>query len=239
MIQVAVSYGFGEDNRYKLDEVPESIQLAAYKYDRFKEQEDYILTILNKIGTQVPVFHLPLDTTKREPNEILSLMALWNHHYGTTDFIIHPNKNIKRFLMFYLENKLHPGTVPYRLAIETFQWKKKKELKSPLEIIDKCIRYYPHVSMCIDTSHIEDVWFDYKIMGFLLEHTTVIHLSNRSKKYGQHLPFNSEKGDLNLVGFVKDLKNRYKWNGTIILEYMPDYHDKLRKNAEYVSRLLS
>jgi hypothetical protein len=92
--------------------------------------------------------------------------------------------------------------------------------------------------MCIDTSHIEETWFDYKIMYKLLQFTSVIHLSNRAKGVGQHMPFNSEKGELNLVGFVRDLKHRYNWNGKIILEYMAEYQDKIEKNANYVKRLV-
>lgn len=239
MIQVAASYGFGEENRYNYENIPDTIQLAAYKYDLYKKYEVQIITLLDKVNVNVPVVHLPLDATKRNPDSIIAMMGLLSHQYNTTDFVIHPNKGIIQFLFHYLDNRLTPGSIPYRLVIETFQWKKKKELKSPLEIVEKCIRYYPSVSMCIDTSHIEEIWFDYKIMGHLLNYTSVIHLSNRSKEYGQHLPFNSPKGDLNLAGFVKDLKNRYKWNGTIVLEYMPEYHNKLRKNMEYVRRLVS
>jgi hypothetical protein len=92
--------------------------------------------------------------------------------------------------------------------------------------------------MTIDTSHIEDVWFDHRIMDYLLKFTKVIHLSNRAKGLGSHLPFNHTDGEINLISFVKELKYRYKWSGTIVLEYMPDYHTKLIKNCKYVEKLL-
>ena len=92
--------------------------------------------------------------------------------------------------------------------------------------------------MTIDTCHIEDVWFDPKIMSFLLKHTKVIHLSNRAKGLGSHLPFNDQRGELNLVSFVKELKRRYEWSGTIVLEYMPEYSHKLFRNYHYVKQLI-
>ena len=91
--------------------------------------------------------------------------------------------------------------------------------------------------MCLDTSHTEDIWFDHRIMSYLLKYTSVIHLSNRAQR-AQHLPFNSEKGDLQLVGFVRELKYKYNWSGDIVLEYMPEYQDKLIKNLMYLRRLI-
>ena len=35
IIDVCISYGFGEDNRYALEAIPNKIQLAIYKFDLF------------------------------------------------------------------------------------------------------------------------------------------------------------------------------------------------------------
>jgi len=123
---------------------------------------------------------------------------------------------------------------------------KKKVFRSPLEIISACQLYNTQLYnahsnalwMTLDTSHIEDVWFDHKIMAYLLKFTKVIHLSNRAKGIGSHLPFNYSKGELNLVSFVRDLKYKYNWSGDIILEYMEEYSTKLIKNCNYVKKLL-
>jgi hypothetical protein len=95
------------------------------------------------------------------------------------------------------------------------------------------------MAMTLDTTHIEDVWYDHKIIRFLLQYTSVIHLSNRASGIGEHLPFNHVKGELPLIKFVRELKYQYKWSGDIVLEYMPEYHDKLIKNAKYLERLLA
>jgi hypothetical protein len=35
-----------------------------------------------------------------------------------------------------------------------------------------------------------------------------------------------------------DFKNKYKWQGDIILEYMTEYRHKLFKNEQYIKELL-
>lgn len=240
MIKVAISYGFGEDNRYHLEEIPPDIQLAVFNYDMFKKNEKRIIEALEKAETNVLVVHLPLDILKQDVGDVLKLIFMLNQKFACENFIIHPNKLITSFIHYYLENRYYKyikGVRVYKLCIETFQWRKKKEIRGPLDILEYCVEH-PEIRMCIDTSHIENIWFDCKIIYKLLQYTNVIHLSNRAKGHGLHLPFNSPKGELNLVGFVRELKYRYKWRGTIVLEYKPEYHHKLLKNYYYIKRLL-
>jgi len=238
MIKVAISYGFGAENRYNLEEIPPSIQLASYKHDPLMEYQDKIIDTLERAGTELLVVHLPLDVLRQDLNEVINLIFKFNQKFACQHFVIHPNKGIHDFLHYFMENKIVKGKYDYTLCIETFQWRKKKKIRSPLDIMEYCIQH-PEFSMCIDTSHIESLWFDYKIMYSLLKYTSVIHLSNRAKGYGSHMPFNSPHGDLNLVAFVKDLNKRYKWNGIIVLEYMPEHQHKLLKNYYYIKRLLN
>lgn len=239
MIEVAISYGFGSENRYNLEEIPPTIQLASYKYDPLMDHQDKIADALEEAKTNLQVVHLPLDTLHQDKDKVIDLIFTFNQKFGCQHFVIHPNKGIEDFLDYYLDNRLISlkDEADYTLCIETFQWRKKKKIRSPLDIMEYCLKY-PEFSMCIDTSHIESIWFDYKIMCTLLKYTSVIHLSNRAKGHGSHMPFNSPHGDLNLVGFVLDLKKRYKWNGIIVLEYMPEHSHKLKSNANYIKRLL-
>jgi len=236
MINVAISYGFSEDNRYRLKTIPTEIQLALYKYKLYKDNRDFILNTLKDNGTKVRAVHLPLDTMYTPHEKILEMISDLFEATGCENFVVHPNNGIDTFLSY-----VGRWATPKNMCVETFGWRKKKVYRSPLEIIDACKKYgdvFNNVWMVIDTSHLEDVWFDHKIMPYLLRYTKVIHLSNRSKEFGQHLPFNSSKGELNLVSYVRDLKYRYKWSGDIVLEYMPEYHDRLIKNCYYVKKLL-
>jgi hypothetical protein len=237
MIEVAISYGFGEDNRYRLEEIPPQIQLASYKYDPLMRNLLPITNALLEAKTDLQVVHLPLNTLNEPVGDILDVIFHFNQVFACEHFVIHPNKGIEDFLWYYLEHKQVKGKYDYSLCIETFQWRAKKKIRSPLDIMEWCIQY-PEFSMCVDTSHIEELWFDHKIMRSLLKYTSVVHLSNRAKGHGSHMPFNSPHGDLNLVRFVKDLKHLYNWNGIIVLEYMPEHQHKLLKNYYYIKRLL-
>jgi len=148
--------------------------------------------------------------------------------------VIHPNVRIKDALV----TLTYELGVRQTICIENFQARKKKELRTPLEISEYCIEHKDLFAMCFDTTHAEDYWYEYPIMDYILRRTKIIHLSNRKQKE-QHIAFNDVNGDLNLVGFVNDLIPRYKWkDGVIILEYMWEYKHKFWKNAEYIQRLL-
>ena len=235
MIDVSISYGFGEGNRQYRETIPDKIQLAIYKYDIFWELKEDALKALENAGTDVRVIHLPLDTSRREKKEIMELIEFGVLKLGCTRFVIHPNKNIYQFVDHFLKSSFPMC----QLCVETFQWRKKKEIRGPLEILELCVNKFPKIAMTLDTSHIESIWFDHRIMPMLLKYTTVIHLSNRARGHGQHMPFNSPHGELKLVGFVRDLKHRYNWTGDLVLEYMPEHKHKLMKNKNYIERLLA
>lgn len=234
MIDVSISYGFGDDNRYNLDSIPKSIQLALYKYDQYMEYRDEIYKDIERNNTTVVAVHAPLDICKL-PQETVSemLQSLSHLPQPTINLVVHPNKGIEKFADF-IQRFYY-----IRLCIEVFGWKSNKVLRSPFDIIEFIIdRRAVDFKMVIDTSHMDEVWFDHRILPTLLKYTNIIHLSNRAKGVGQHLPFNDPRGDLNLVKFVKDLKHRYNWNGHIVLEYMEEYKHKLLKNVEYLNELL-
>lgn len=233
-INVSVSYGYGEDNRYSMPWIPTNVQLALYKYDVFMQSREQIYLHLLENDIKVRVVHLPLDTLKTPFNKIVDMMNEVFDRTGCPLFVIHPNRGIHEFVRNYNVAMQRP-----LLSIETFGWKSNKSLRSPLEIIDYVRQFRNGLTMTLDTTHIEELWFDYRIMSHLLKYTRVIHLSNRAKGVGQHIPFNDSRGSLNLVGFVNDLKGRYKWKGELVLEYMEDYRHKILKNAKYVESLLA
>lgn len=240
MINVAISYGFGEDNRYSLSTIPPRIQLASYKHERYKSHRDEIINTLRENETEVVAIHLPLDILRINFSDGAQMIRDLMKNLNCDKFVLHPNKGFENFLRYSLRELLAstPRYFP-KICLETFGWKSNKGLRTPLEIIEFIAQENTgRFSMVIDTSHIEELWFDHRILGHLLKYTSIIHLSNRAKGVGQHLPFNDQRGNLNLVKFVKELKQRYKWHGEIVLEYMPEYSSKLLKNAEYITELL-
>jgi len=237
VIQVAISYGTGANNRYDLESIPKNIQLAMYKYELYKQNERQLIEALEKEKINVLTTHLPLNTLTLDANDVVFMIHEISQKFDCPYFIIHPNRKIESFISYYLDNRIWNDEHDYKLCIETFGWKSKKRIRTPIDIMEYCVKY-PELSMCIDTSHVEEMWLDHKILSSLLRHTSVIHLSNRAKGHGSHLPFNSPNGELNLVRFVIDLKKVYNWSGVIVLEYMPEYQHKLMKNYQYIKRLL-
>ena len=245
MIDVAISYGFGGENRYNLPKVPESIQLALYKYELYEKYKDELIKAVHDSGARVPVIHLPIDSLRRDIDDTIDIIKMGVQEFGCVNYVIHPNKFIQGFVDQYLKTPMKASNGhSVKLCIENFQWRKNKVYRSPLQIIERLLNEGEYdkrqfLGMVFDTSHTEEIWFDHRILPFILKHTNVIHLSNRAKGLSDHMPFNDPRGKLNLMQFVNDLKRRYKWNGVIVLEYMEQYQDKLLKNYELLKRLVS
>lgn len=238
MIDVAISYAIGEENRYSLPKIPDSIQLALYKYDLYIKYKDELWKEICDNNVNVRTIHLPIDSLTRDFKDTYQIMIDGLMDFGCTHYIVHPNKFIQDYIDGFLKLNLN-----VKLCIENFQWRAKKVYRTPLNIIERILEQdedggRQNLSMTLDTSHTDTVWFDYHIMPFILKYASVIHLSNRAKDHGNHMPFNSSKGELNLVTFVNDLK-KYGWEGIIVLEYLYKYQDKLFKNYHYLKRLVS
>lgn len=231
MIQTAVSHGYGEENRHSKQISPESIQLALFKYEMYDQYKKLIEKEVTENAIDVKVVHLPIDSLRYDFKKSFYLIEELTEKYGCHDYVMHPNKSVERYIIDFINAKIDAN-----LCLENFQWKKNKVLRSPLEIIEWCQRN-ENIFMTFDTSHADEVWFDHMVLPYILKYTKVIHLSNRSKTFGQHMPFNSPKGDLNLVKFVKDIKRRH-WSGTIVLEYMEEYQSVIMKNYHYLNTLV-
>lgn len=227
---ISVGIEYKNDNIDQLASIREPIQLGLYKHTTAKKIEKEVIKIIQDNNISVATVHLPIDCLKYDYCETIELMDAFNYEANCSTFIIHPNKGIIRFL-HYVVNRRPSHTI----CVENFQWRRKKELRSSLDIWEFC-QNKPNIKMVFDTSHAEEEWFSDPILPFILREIEVIHLSNRIGRE-QHKPFNVSKGDLNLVGFIRKLKHNYQWDGTIILEYKSEYHDHLYKDLYYLRRL--
>ena len=121
-INVAVSYGFGSDNRYNdSGRIPPIIQLALYKYELYEQQKKKIFKQISRSHTNVQVVHMPLDFLRHEPQLMINMMKELRDNVGSFQFVVHPNKGIKKFLQYFVEQNI--GDI--RLCIENFPWRKK------------------------------------------------------------------------------------------------------------------
>jgi len=228
-----VSFGISnKDSLERLKKISVPIQLSVFQLEIYKELKKKVIKIIKDNEIQVNVVHLPLNSLSQEPESTIEMMDLLNNELLCEKFVIHPNKGIVQFLHYFINEKRSH----YQLCIENFPWRRRKELRSPLIIHDIC-KTSDNLKIAFDTSHAEEVWFDHKVLKYLVDKISVIHLSNRMGKK-QHQPFNVTNGDLQLESFVKQLSRIFQWNGDIVLEYMPEYSSYLYRNLDYLQRLI-
>lgn len=235
MINTSISYGFGNNGVESIATIKFPAQIGMYKFEEWLKIKDNLINKLKEHKVDVRVVHLPVDSLRFTTKEILDLIEMFIIEVGCKKYVIHPNKGIDKFVEDQSKKTI---SSMFELCIENFPYKSKKPLRSPLNIYEMCNKFQ-NVKMTFDTSHADEIWFDYKVFGYFVNQISVIHLSNRRKDRRQiHTNFNMDHADLNLVGFVKDLKKRYNWSGDIVLEYMSDYKHHLEKNLQYVNRLV-
>jgi len=230
-IRLATSFGVREESIDWIKNIRTPVQLGIFHSSIFNNLRFTSSEELRRNKIEVVAVHLPIDCYKLTPYEIFEVMNYYKDWHGVKKFVVHPNYGIENFI-----NEFSFRTPVYELCIENFQWKRKKPLRTPLNIYDVC-RGTENIRMAFDTSHAEDVWFDKKIFSYLVDMISVIHLSNRTGKI-KHKPFNCMDGDINLVSFVRDLQEEYDWSGDLVLEYSKDYKHKLYENISYLEKIL-
>jgi len=104
-----------------------------------------------------------------------------------------------------------------KFCVETFSGKRR--LLRPSEIIERGL------PMTLDVAHIHDDALINQIIDKYWKYIKILHLSARGEK-GQHLPINSFCSEV-----VKSLLSK-DWSGNIILEYLPQYHHRLRSDID-------
>lgn len=218
-----------------------NLQIGFYKKNDFDfARKNHLAEKLKNWKIKVISAHLPVDLDFRNLNEVRNYTVaiykkfLENNNAGITSLTLHPKYKID---LDYSAFNLPTFNLPPHLAIaiENFPYKRKKSLRTPLDIIEIRIKHY-HFFMTLDLAHLQyhNLWLDNKILPHLLKHTSIIHLSNRSSgKF--HIPI--KEGDINIEKFLKKLIDE-KWNGDIFLEYGINYKDKLLRDLRWVENII-
>jgi sugar phosphate isomerase/epimerase len=141
--------------------------------------------------------------------------------------VYHPEGNIARvrkprFQATALGNiKALQGRTPVTVAIETFG--KKSRIFTPSEIMEHSL------PMVLDTGHVDE-GYAFELIEQYSGNIVAVHLSANSidptsGRVMNHLPVESYG-----IEVLKALQAR-GWNGTVTLEYLPDYNDGLFRRA--------
>lgn len=178
--------------------------------------------------TDFPLFELVLSKT-------IEIAKALNCH----DIVVHPSKGQLRDVKDFIENTIDKilNHEKIYLCWETFS-SKKRFLSGINGIAEFCHGRQWHKA-CYDFSHIHDEQAAVmKQISKYLEYIKIFHISNRiSAQKVQHLPVfyaGGGKLDLDFMPILKFLKEK-DYNGTLVLEYLPEFHSQLTDDALFLS----
>lgn len=177
--------------------------------------------------TDFPLFELVLDKT------IQIAKAL-----DCEDIVVHPSKGDLNGVKGFIENNIDKilGREKFFLCWETFT-SRKRFLSGIDGIADFCRGRQWHKA-CYDFSHIHDEEeVVLKQVSKYLDLIKIFHISNRiSNQKLQHLPvFHRGEGELDLdfMPILKLIKEK-EYNGTLVLEYLPEFHEQMVSDALFL-----
>lgn len=234
MIKFGIRQSFNKieqvEERYSNIKVPVEVALPYY-WDIYEPIRVHLTEIADKIRsyrTEVLSVHA-VQSYITDENFLIwgKEIADFAKAINTTNITLHPNnvkkgksaqeyaiRNLKYFADLYKDEIV--------FCIETF--KGSRRVFTPDEIVNF------NLPMTLDTSHIHD---DKKIWGLLKDYGENIKNVHLSAKDGnkQHLPIDN---------FCKEvviylMKN--KWNGNVILEYLPEFHNRLLTDLEFLQTI--
>ncbi|MBU2103268.1 MAG: TIM barrel protein [Candidatus Omnitrophota bacterium] len=218
------------EERYANVKVPIELALPYY-WDIYNPARVYLGEIVDKVksyGTRVLSIHAVQAPLHGEEFRIWGKeTADFAIALGVKAITVHPNnvnkktnaqetalKNLEYFADLYKNEVI--------FCVETFEGKRR--VFTPEEIV----RF--SLPMTLDVAHIGD---DKKVWDLLRNYRdkiVTVHLSARNSS-SQHLPID---------GFCKDVVRFLagnNWQGQVILEYLPEFHDKLIPDLESVKAM--
>lgn len=251
-MRLGISAFINQNNNNFLKEYSgHNLQIEFYKKNDFDfARKSHLAQKLKEWNVKIISAHLPVDLDFKNLNEIqdhiiatyqeflennnAAMSFFQDNNIINTALTLHPKYKVDLdYSSFSIMLENLPANIT--IALENFPYKRKKTLRTPLDIVEICAKYN-HFSMTLDLAHLQyhNLWLDDRILSHLLKYTSIIHLSNRSGGK-THIPI--KEGDINIERFLNNLKIN-KWNGDIFLEYRINYKDKLLKDLEWVKEFL-
>jgi len=84
--------------------------------------------------------------------------------------------------------------------------------------------------MTLDVAHLHDTEVVWRIVHEYHPHVSTVHLSGKGGHRRHHLPIDDE-----CLQVVEALVG-YGWQGNVVLEYLPEYHDRLEDDSELLQQ---
>jgi len=234
-IRVGGRVGFNkiEEIHERFRDVDFPIELALpWRYELWKQVEpkfDEMLECLDSLDFEVLSVHatqgwISKDTFLSWGPKTCQLAD----RFGGRAITVHPNRAKKpretHQDMTRRNIKKVQRETSVTVSVETFGGKKR--VLTPQEIMDFGL------PMTLDTSHIREDKRIIDIIESYWQNIPVIHLSARNARE-QHLPI--DRFCLDVVEYLLQLG----WTGNIVLEYLPQYRERLRPDIKKVRDVLA
>ena len=250
IVAARVSFAAVHQIQDRLYGVDFPIELALpYKYLWWQEATEHfeeMLSVLKELDLVVPTIHATQSRITgseflkwgRQTLEIAECL-------GAKTVTVHPNRVAKNRRADFQESvRMHLRELRHNskvlISVETFGGKDR--VFRPEELVAS------KLPMTMDVAHIAENGRLLRIIESHWQHIPVVHLSARGNNYwGQQsgIPL-SEEGrsehhmpvDPFCMGVVRKLV-KLGWGGTVVLEYMPWYHYRLRSDVKLVAEALT
>ncbi|MFH1778395.1 MAG: hypothetical protein ABH952_12730 [Candidatus Omnitrophota bacterium] len=229
MIKFGIRQSFDKieqiEDRYANVGVPVEVALPYYWdiYEPIRPHLDEIAERIKSCGTEVLSVHAVQAAITDERFKAWGKeIAEFTKAFGAKTITLHPNniakdntvqdqalKNLEYF------SELYKNDVVF--CIETFEGKRR--VFTPGEIVSF------NLPMTLDISHIKDNEKIWNLLKSYKENILNVHLSAR-KGGKQHLPI--DDFCKKIVCYLIDSK----WGGNVILEYMPEFHNRMLADLE-------
>lgn len=213
------------EDRYASLSMPVEVALPYY-WDIYEPVRGHLEEIAEKIksyGTEVLSIHaVQAPITDERFRTWGKEIADFAKILGVKTITLHPNninrddeaqKEARKNLKYFA--RLYSGEIVF--CIETFEGKRR--VFTP----DETVTF--NLPMTLDTSHIRDSEKIWSLLKGYKDNILNVHLSAREGSK-QHLPIDN---------FCKEVV-RYliesKWNGNVILEYLPEFHERMLTDLE-------
>jgi len=192
---LGISAFINQNNNDFLKEYSEcNLQIGFCKKNDFDfARKNHLAQKLKEWEVKVISTHLPIDLDFKNLDEVRDFTVATHQEFLEDNAVltIHPKRKID---LDYSGFNIMLENLPANLiiAIENFPYKRKKTLRTPLDIVEVCTKY-SHFSMNFDLAHLQyyNLWLDDKILPHLLKYTRIIHLSNKSGGK-THIPIKKE-----------------------------------------------
>lgn len=204
------------------------IQLSFFKHqDFFKMRHNFIKEVCDSLNINITTVHAP--TVDVFDEDFLEVIEEIKRIYKTSLISIHPQKGELSLSLAKLKDyaKIF-AELEVILAYENFPSivGKRKWICTPSQMHS----YFnlDFLKLTFDTSHLDSPSDCIQEMSEVFDKVAVIHLSDKDRAK-EHLPLGS--GCVPYQKFIEYLKRR-RFSGPLVLEYMPEYEDRLIEDVK-------